>query len=252
MELKSLLVGLLFSISAFGAKSGIGLSYSLARAKTLVKKIIFFLTFMLGYGVLFALLDLLLKATDMEEFTRIINQAFKSGMLVHLLVATGLILWGVRLLTVPAGKGTSKGWIGLVIPCPVCISVIMLDIALLDALYADTFIPSVLLVWISFVFTALSTCGIWLFLSRTSSLTAEELLGWAMFSIAAYFLLILAVAPNIQELERIYRLACYQATQETFVTKGYGLWSSFFLLFISFLGGFLRCGKRFREGISCL
>ena len=150
MELKTLIFGLFISTAAFALKSGGGLAYLFLRSSGGGRKAMISATFAAGYGAVFAIAALMLMHVDFAAHLERLQTLFKSGMTLHVILAFFLIIWGTILLKQDANveeakdaKETqnasrpTKTWMALVIPCPVCFSVILLSCSFVHALYPD-------------------------------------------------------------------------------------------------------------------
>jgi len=237
MELKSLFLGLIFTLGIFCLKSCIGLSYVFTRVHNLKVKIFFISGSVITYFLVFFFSYLILKGVDLINYYTLFSEIFRSGMYIHILIATGLIVWGIYLLRDRPGKGNvSKAFLLLIIPCPVCATVIFITIAFLL-----TYFPHASLLAISgsyLVFVAMATFSVltltlW---DKGSKSSPETTLGTAMLLIAIYFILSIIIMPQFSDIGNIYRIAAYKgekaslnigdilfllATMATFFTAGY-------------------------------
>ena len=96
----------------------------------------------------------------------------------------------------------SRGWLLLVIPCPVCASVILFSVAFFISLFPDQrrwAAAGLYLAFVGIAFFSLAVIGIF---RRGRSGCAETHLGGAMLLMAAYFLLSVTVVPQFADLER--------------------------------------------------
>lgn len=212
MVYKSLIMGVLFSIGIFAGKSGVGLAYLLGRTPSMGGKIVRLLAFALLYGMLFALVAAGLRLFDPLEHLEGIQGFLQSGMQVHLLMAGVMIVWGLFLLRKPHHHQTSsRGWLLLTLPCPVCATVIVFSIAFCLSLFPDRFPQVVSGLYLAFLGISLAAMGLMLAVGRVSHQSAEILLGGAMVLLGAYFLLSMAVLPQFTDIDKIYRLARYQS-----------------------------------------
>ena len=214
MELKSLLLGLLFSMGIFAVKSGAGLSCLLARRTGRRDRLFAATTFVLGYGLLFALAWLLLNRIKLTDYLETVMHLFKGGMTIHFALAVLLLLWGTTLLgrKGEGGAMAGHGWLLLALPCPVCFSVI-----LMSSVFLRTFFPENqgLVVWLAAGFLAVGLLSAFA-LARPGRRQGvpEQRLGTIMVLAGLYFLLTMVVVPQFADIDRIYRLSL-AATTET-------------------------------------
>ena len=203
MELTSLILGLAFTLGIFAIKSGAGLAHALGGQRGWQRPTLTAFGFGLVYASLFALSWWLAAANGVITRLELAMTLARQGMTVHFLIALLLLLWGVALLRRPGhGQGSSHGWLLLALPCPVCFTVILGCTALLHARFAD--IPLLpLWLFLGFVVTALLAAFL---LSRFRTFD-DRTLGMVMVLAALYFLVTVAVVPQVKDLARIYRLA---------------------------------------------
>ena len=210
MVYKSLIMGVLFSIGIFAGKSGVGLAYLLGRTPSLRARIFRLLGFAILYGLLFTLAALGLRILDPLAHLESIQAFLQSGMQVHLLMAGVMLLWGLLLLRKPHHHAaTSRGWLLLALPCPVCATVIVFAIAFCLSLFPDRFPQVVGGLYLAFLCISLATMGLMLGVGCLSQQPAEIMLGGAMVLLGAYFLISMAVLPQFTDVDKIYRLARY-------------------------------------------
>ena len=234
MELKSLLLGLSFTIGIFALKSGAGLHYFISRKRGMKTKILFLLLYGLVYFLIFMLSSLLLKRIDIIRYFDIIQAFLRSGMFIHVLMAGGLFVWGIVLLKGKDRRDKSLGWAVLVIPCPVCITVIFLSAAFLISMFPDSGHKAVLVAYLGFMAVVIITIiGMTLLSAKTDS-TAESILGAAMLIMAVYFLLSVIIMPQFGDIDNIYGLAAYRGEKQVVISRhSLFLYSSMLVLFLS-------------------
>lgn len=227
MELKSLFLGILFSVGIFSFKAGFGMNY---RLKQEGSKAAFggWIIFAAAYAVLFYSIAAAVGKIDIMANIENLQRFVQSGMAVHFLFAAMLMMWGIYLL-----KNTKKtiknnnlpmepeikqqrslSWLLLVVPCPVCIIVIGVSVAFLLALFPDTSLFSVSIFYILFLALSFMTS---FFMSRLEArlrISAESFLGYAMTAISAYFLLSIIVMPQFSGINEIYSIASNSADNQ--------------------------------------
>ncbi|WP_080797829.1 DUF2162 family putative transporter [Desulfamplus magnetovallimortis] len=231
MICKSLILGILFSIGIFAIKSGLGLHYYLSKTPSGKRRAMVLALFFLAYLSLFILSQQLLARIDLVRHMNTIQTFIQSGMLIHLVMAGLLTLWGLHLLRhsqhnfqgepTPnlqsdsdnnfqgeyTNKRHTRAWLMLVIPCPVCVTVIFISLGFMTACFPDT--PMLTMLLLFFCFLLIN--GLTLFImgagkwNRNSS--PEALLGSAMLLISAYFLLSVTIMPQFADADKVYRLS---------------------------------------------
>ncbi|MBU1344198.1 MAG: DUF2162 domain-containing protein [Proteobacteria bacterium] len=206
MELKSLIVGLFLSIGAFAVKSGGGLGYVLVQAPGRARQAVATLAFMVMYAMLFGAVALLLLRVNLMAHIELLQDFFKSGMTLHFLVAILLLIWGVFLMKKPWGQTQSgRGWIPLVLPCPVCFTVVLLSCSFLNAVYPGRIMVFCAL-YAGFIIVSLTVAfAITRFVKTIDA--AHRFSGMLMVYIAVYFILSIIVIPQFADLNKIYTIS---------------------------------------------
>jgi predicted transporter len=211
MELKSLLIGLTFTIGIFALKSGVGLHYFLSRERELKFKLLFFFIYSIVYFFIFMLSSLILQKMNIIRHFEAIQTFLKSGMFVHMIVACFLLIWGVILVKRQKNeKRITHAWLLMIIPCPVCIMIIFFSAGFLFAFFPDFGNLAVLCAYAVFIVINIATMVVMSFWKVLSDSTPESILGSTMLMIAVYFLLSVIIMPQFSDLDKIYRLAAYK------------------------------------------
>jgi predicted transporter len=213
-EFKSLLLGLVFALGMFSVKSGCGISYLLSARTTLAGKAVVFAVVTLTYLGLFLGSWYVSSKIDLISHFNSLKTLFGSGMVLHVLIAGGTLVWAVSLLRTDEARHTkSFGWIALVVPCPVCASVIFFVTGFLVAFFPDNSFSAVMAAYAVYLVITLLTIFLVSLSSKLAEATPERTLGLAMLFVSAYFLVSVLVAPHFGELERIYRIARHTAKE---------------------------------------
>ena len=213
MLYKSLILGVLFGIGLFAAKSGVGLSYLFFRRRHAWGNILALALFVGAYGLLFGLTGLLLHHIDPVRHLDALQAFLRSGMVLHVIMAGLMAIWGAVLLKRRHVHGVvSRGWLLLVLPCPVCAVVILFSTAFFVSCFPDSRGTVIWGLYLAFVLISLLTMGLVRHqLRRRMAQPPEAFLGGAMIVMAAYFILSVTIMPQFADLDSIYRLARYQA-----------------------------------------
>ncbi len=246
MEIKSLVLGILFATGAFAAKGGVGLAYALERAPGAGRRALLAAGFAAAYAALFAGALAAARRLDPGAHLPEIQRLVASGMMVHLVLAAGLLAWGVRLLRRPAAaaRPTRAHWL-LVVPCPVCLTVVLLITAFLVTLLPDAAPRAVAGAYGLFLATAGVTAAALLSGRRRSRKPPERTLGAAMVGIAGYFLAAVVVMPQFGDLGGVYRLSSYTGKAAPVPpAQAWGTWAA---LVAAFLAGCVRQTARLRR-----
>ena len=205
MELKSLILGLVLSMGAFALKSGVGLGYAMTGSNSFFRQTLILIGFTFCYAGSFLLSALILNLADLAYWYRQIEVLFKSGMVIHMILAGLLAFWGVKLLSrKPKDYGRTKAWLFLAFPCPVCFSVILLNTGLITSLYPDR--PNFIWWMLSgFILTSFVAAFVIILLGRRQR--TENMLGAMMLYMAVYFILCVTIIPQFGDFETIYRIS---------------------------------------------
>lgn len=218
MLYKSLVLGVLFSIGVFAVKSGIGLSYVMMRSTGGRSKAWTLLLFVTVYGLVFALAGFLMEHIDPVGHLRKIQTFLQSAMVVHIGLALLMTAWGVLLLRMRNHfSSPSRAWLLLVLPCPVCATVIMFTTSFGVSLFPEHSREVTAGLYAAFILMSLLTMASAYPYSRHAGISAEVFLGWAMILMAVFLISSVSVAPQFAELNRVYSLAARKAMpqQET-------------------------------------
>ncbi|MFW6415091.1 MAG: DUF2162 family putative transporter [Thermodesulfobacteriota bacterium] len=236
MLLKSLILGLIFSLGIFAFKVGLGAHYFLSGYPGSRDKVLFLSGLALGYLLLFLVGYYLIEMLSVSTYINVFQRSFEYGMLLHLLMATLLIVWGILILRADySERSRSLGWLPLVIPCPLHLSVILLCLVFLLTSFSQGAWISVIGLYLGFLCLVFFTLLILrLFPTRGRQ---KELLGWGMLFIAAYFFLAIIIMPQFQDAEKIYRLGAYQAEERQVAIEN--ALTAVVLAVIAFTGGVL-------------
>ncbi len=236
METKALILGLGLSLGVFAVKSGAGLSYILRR-RGWPAAVLFFATV---HAPVFWTAWFVSDRIKAGAYLDRVLLVAENGMALHLLLAALLLVWGVTLLgRCGCSVQKSRGWLLLSLPCPVCFLVIITSGAM-----AETLMPKIpwlfAYMYAGFVATGLASAFI---LSRVMRRTPPEHgLGALMVLASLYFLLTVTFAPQMGEVERIYRLS-REAVPTAHDNRRYMLLGGFGL---AFAAGFATSMRRLR------
>ncbi len=210
MALKTLFLGILFSVGIFAIKSGFGIRYCIAGCNSPMKKVMAYSGFSLTYALLFFLSALWINTMEFMAWFPLFQIIIKYAMPLHFILAGLMIIWGVFILLSPkTGKNKTLGWIPLSLPCPVCATVIFLSVAFLTAFYPGSSSMSVFLLFTGFILLNLLTLLLVHFFEQNTKGSSESILGSAMLFVAAYFILSVLIMPQFTGIEEIYSMSVY-------------------------------------------
>lgn len=248
MELKTLFIGIVFAMGIFAVKSGVGLRYLLACKAKLRSKLLLLLLYVLVYLSMFMGAAYILRKVDIIAHFATIQKWLSSGMLVHVIMAAGLMLWGLYLLKNSGRmKRESYGWVALMVPCPICITVIFISLSFLISYYPDTGYLAPLAAYLAFMgIVTVTVIGMaswdWRFGSSGNS---ENNMGAAMMLIAAYFFLSVIIMPQFGNIDKIYRLAAYHS--DAVATPDHHILLLIVLMISFFSAGFISITRKYRS-----
>ncbi len=208
MELKSLIIGLVLSLGAFAVKSGAGLGYAMAGSQHRGRAFLILTGFAAGYAAVFFLAATILSMADLMAWYPEMETVFKGGMILHMILAGLLAVWGFKLMAghhhpgEQSQPGLSKAWLALALPCPVCFLVILLNTGLVSALYPER---PLILWWLfsGFILVSLGAAAVFHSVGRGR----QAFLGGVMLYMAAYFVLCVTLIPQFGDFETIRRLS---------------------------------------------
>lgn len=246
MAYQSLILGVLFSVGIFAVKSGVGLAYLIGGAKSARERVGGFMLFAVTYLLLFAATAFALTRFDPLRHLAAVQAFVQSGMVVHLVMAGLLVIWGVVLLKRDNGSGSkSRGWLLLAVPCPVCATVIFLSTGFLVACFPDRPNGVVLALYLAFVAISAATAALVGLYRKHADSPAESFLGGAMVMLAVYFLLSVTVMPHFADIEKIYRMARYKSQGGAEAARH--VIPFLILITLSFVGGLGFTSKKIRN-----
>ena len=245
MELKTLFIGIVFAMGIFAVKSGVGIHYLLTRKEGGKSKLAFLSIYSLVYLFLFLFCAYIIHNIDIISYFETVQKFLKYGMVLHVLMAGALLLWGILLLKSFRKSGSGKhAWIALIIPCPVCITVIFLSLSFLISYFPNAVHMAAVSAYLAFMGIISVTIIIMAFWRYNSRNSPELNIGVAMVLIAIYFLLSIIILPQFGNVGRIYRLAAYQGEAQI---TGSNVWLPLFcVIAVFFMWGFIRMTKKLK------
>ncbi len=218
--------GMLFSLGIFALKVGLGLGYGRVGPKGIALTLG-------GYTALFMLL-----AVAAERLMRILQPILAKGPLLHTLLATGMITWGVVVLLGKrhgheAGgeeKSPLKARLLMLVPCPVCLTAMTFSIwAALNVVR----LPPLLTGFCLGIAFALMALVVALIARPRSAASSETSLGMAMILVGLYFIASLFLPAKIEAARGMYSSFLH----ENGMTHGHDTTGVlFFVLFLALVG----------------
>ncbi|MEW6608591.1 MAG: DUF2162 domain-containing protein [bacterium] len=205
--------GMLFTLSIFALKVGIGLGFSKMKWRGTVLVLSLYL-------VCFVLISIL-----SEQLIKILEPVLRKGPYLHGLMATGMIIWGIILIQNftsqhssnpksriqnPSCRHNSTFCIShsalLLIPCPVCLTAITFSSwAALNVIKFSALLVGLGLGTAFIVLSLSFSLFLKLFFLHSSLFSPRIGLGLGMMGIGLYFLTSLVLPAKIEEAREIYR-----------------------------------------------
>ncbi len=240
MEIKSLILGVIFTLGIFAVKSGIGLFYLLSDKSKKRFIIVSFTIF--SYFFLFSVSYLILNKINILNYFSYFEKFLKTGMLLHFILAVGMLWWGISVLT--KLEENSKAYIMLIFPCPLCSIVIFLSISFLIKFIGKYDFSYNMVFFAGFTMLQIFTVILLKIFSKIFKIKkVNDMLGYSLIAVGCYFLITYCFAPAFSQVNKIYRLANYSKIH--FVLKKHDL-LIVLLAGILILSGFLFNKRRIK------
>ncbi len=202
--------GILVAFSVFGIKVGLGLGSQIYNSTVpLGKKVIFLIGSLFIYLILFFCLYYVITIFNLLNYQDQFVNMLQYGRLLYLAVALGLLLWGGRLLIQnPAEHNhfSLRASLLLIVPCPVCVTVIFLNLTLAYSFFTLSPLLTTLTLFALFSGIIFVTSAI-IFPFRHRIGSWNSFLGLSMTSIALYFLFTVIIAPIYPEISAAFTMA---------------------------------------------
>ncbi len=208
------LTGVLVSFSVFGVKVGLGLGSQLYNnTLSIGRKAALLAISLFVYMLLFACIYFIIGQFNLLNYLEQFMGFVRYGMVLHLVIATGLLAWGVKLLANKPCIGTNcsdKAPLLLIMPCPVCATSIFLNLT-----FARSFSP--MTPWattaIMFgIFTAVILLTVAVIYPFRKKIGADNsFLGISMCLISLYFFITIIIAPIYPKVKSVFAMASSNA-----------------------------------------
>jgi predicted transporter len=205
--------GVVLAFLSFGIKTGLGMGSRLFTKGAKKGVAVFIAATCASYLILFLALYFLIIRANLFNYLDQLVSLIQYGMLVHLCVASGLMIWGASLLVKPSlfrvgdqnGSNTRVG-LFLVVPCPVCATVIGLNLTL--ALSLSDLAPFTVTLWLYALFFGIvsATLAVLYFFKGKQGVD-NAFLGAGMVLISLYFFLTVLIAPVYPKIKPAYAMA---------------------------------------------
>ncbi|MCF8126964.1 MAG: DUF2162 domain-containing protein [Deltaproteobacteria bacterium] len=245
MELKTLFIGIVFAMGIFAVKSGVGIHYLLTQKGEGKNRFTYLSLYSLVYLFLFLSCAYAIERIDIIAYFETLQKFIKYGMVLHVLMAGGLLIWGILLLK--SSGMSSKGkhaWVALIVPCPVCITVIFLSLSFLISYFPNAVHVAAISAYLAFMTIVLITLTVMIFWRSNSKEKPELTVGTAMVLISIYFFLSIIIMPQFGNVGRIYRLAAYDGETQTVGSKDLLLMCGIIIGFLAW--GFIKMTKQLK------
>ncbi len=202
--------GILVAFSVFGIKAGVGLGAQIySTSLSPGKKAVFTGGCFFAYLFLFFGIYAIVSQLNLLNYLDKLSHLLQYGMWVHLVVALGLLVWGTTLLMRPSNAkhpSLFRASLLLVVPCPVCATVILLNLTL--ALSLSPYPPFLTTLILFGMFMGIITLTLGMLLPRRRHMgSGTGFLGLSMTLIALYFLMTVVIAPLYPEIKAAFTMA---------------------------------------------
>jgi len=245
MELKTLFIGIVFAMAIFAVKSGVGIHYLMTRKSEEKNRFTYLFLYSLVYLFLFLFCAHVINKIDIISYFETLQKFLKYGMILHVLMAGGLLIWGILLLRNSGMPSKGKNaWVALIVPCPVCISVVFLSLSFLISYFPNEVHVAAVSAYAAFMAIVLLTLLVMAVWRKNSKEAPELTVGTAMVLIAVYFFLSIIILPQFGNVDRIYRLAAYEGETQTVGSKDLLLMCSIIIAFLAW--GFIKMKKQLK------
>ena len=204
------MTGVLVAFSVFGIKVGLGLGAQVYnKTVSMGKRILIMGGSLLVYLALFFCLYYVITHFNLLNYLDQFVNVLQYGMLLHLAVAAGLLIWGAKLILEKPGERESlpfRNSLLLILPCPVCATVILLNLTLAYSLFdLSPFLTTLTLFGIFSGIIFLATAVLFPFRRKIGS--GNSFLGQSMTLVALYFLFVVIIAPIYPEIKAAFAMA---------------------------------------------
>lgn len=214
MELKTLFLGLVMSVVAFAVKTGLGWGHVLSVGG-IARRALLSLAMVLGYGIFFFVIYLVVIRVDVLRHYDAFAPLWQNGTLLHWLMALFILVWAIVLLRKREEEpedaccrgSKDRGWLAMAIPCPVCLTVVLLSESALCLYFPERAAWAVFLLYLAFMGIAAASAALAALGRRAAGVGRREALGLSMLFVAGYFLLFALAAPQFADVRRIYGIA---------------------------------------------
>ncbi len=204
------ITGVLVAFSVFGIKVGLGLGAQIYnKTVSIGKRIIFIGGSLFVYLILFFCLYSVITHFNLLNYLDQFVNMLQYGMLLHFAVALGLLLWGGKLLLQNPAEHSHlpfRASLLLILPCPVCATVILLNMTFAYSLFDLSPVLTTLTLFALFSGIIIVTCAI-IFPFRHKIGSGNSFLGLSMTLIALYFLFTVIIAPIYPEIKAAFAMA---------------------------------------------
>ncbi|MDY6933392.1 MAG: DUF2162 family putative transporter [Spirochaetota bacterium] len=246
MDESLLIAGITVAVSAFGVKTGLSASSILySRDLSAIRRIGLLTGIFILYLLFFLIITLLVLYLPLQTFIEKLIKTLSYGMIIHIIIALGMFIWGISLLSHKKDGTKMSSRIGalyLSLPCPVCAMVIFITVSMTHSIFSISIISSSLMLFGIFLSVVLLTILLLLPVRKRIEGSGAYFLGIVMMIISLYFVLTVIIAPIYQEARDVYRLVSVTSIHDPIdSTSLIILISAFSILFgFGFLSGLFR------------
>lgn len=204
------LTGVLVAFSVFGVKVGLGLGSQLYNVTaTRGRKVVMVTGTLLAYSLLFFCIYYVITNFNLLNYLQQFMDVVKYGMVLHLIVAAGLLVWGIKLLiskqSEEQGDSCKACWL-LIMPCPVCGVSIFLNLTFAYSFSTLSTWMTTLIMYGIFTAVIFITIAV-IFPFRFKIMRGRSFLGTSMSLVSLYFFITVIIAPIYPKVKDVFAMA---------------------------------------------
>lgn len=238
MDPERFALGLVVILAGFAIKSGVGLYMGLfaqnafpKRGRLLLLYPSIYLTLFLGLGLLWV------YAQDLKVAIHLI---LSYGAEIHILVSLFFMYLGIRFLLVPNNMATSKRWLVLLIPCPICAVTVFMSLGILISFFPQHELTAIFFSYGVFMSLGTLTLAVmYLCVKHRVIIDLNLLLGLILIFTSLYTIAVLLISEGYMQSGRVINIASNKSNF-SFSFSNNLIIISFVICILAFLLGFIK------------
>jgi len=236
------ILGIWIMLGVFSLKAGIGLYLACKNRQGPLSRVRMFAMYLVTYLFLFSILGYLWMMD--KNIGRLSRLLIRFGQEIHLLVSFSLMVLGYYFLIKNQHKADKNVWLGLLIPCPICISTIFLTLGFALQYFPSSNFLIISLAYSGFVFLGLMAfLGTWLFETSRGDFKHSHIVGGILIISSLYTMLTLLLSSGIAQAKSIVSMSVNKFDMS--VSSNQLVSAIIGIFFIFFFLGFIRNRKPF-------